>query len=77
MSGYVRTRSFCCCLPVRFGVFVRAIAKVTKKKEVDIALIKQVLSLLGMVGGAFIAAIGWFQITQLGMIFFCGRTMKR
>ena len=23
--GYVRSRKFCCCLPVRFGVFVMSI----------------------------------------------------
>jgi hypothetical protein len=46
MSGYVRSQKFCCCLPVRFGVFV--------------------LSLVAMVGGSFVAAIGWIQVAQFG-----------
>jgi len=45
MSPYVRSRTFCCCLPVRLGVFL--------------------LSLLAMVGGSLVAAIGWIQISQL------------
>jgi hypothetical protein len=45
MSVPVRSRKFCCCLPVRFGVFV--------------------LSLLAMVGGSFVAAFGWIQVSQL------------
>jgi hypothetical protein len=45
MSVSVRSRKFCCCLPVRFGVFV--------------------LSLLAMVGGSFVAAFGWIQVSQL------------
>jgi len=45
MSPYVRSRTFCCCLPVRLGVFI--------------------LSLLAMVGGSFVAAMGWIQISQL------------
>jgi len=45
MSMYVRSRKFCCFLPVRFGVFV--------------------LSLVAMLGGSFIAAIGWMQVSQL------------
>lgn len=46
MSVPVRSSKFCCCLPVRFGVFV--------------------LSLLAMVGGSFVAAFGWIQVSQLG-----------
>jgi len=42
---YVRSRKFCCFLPVRLGVFV--------------------LSLIAMLGGSFIAAIGWIQVSQL------------
>jgi uncharacterized membrane protein len=38
----VRSQKFCCCLPVRLGVFV--------------------LSLLAMVGGSFVAGIGFIQI---------------
>ncbi|KAF8958411.1 hypothetical protein BDZ97DRAFT_1841994 [Flammula alnicola] len=45
MAVSVRSRKFCCCLPVRFGVFI--------------------LSLVAMVGGSFVAAIGWIQISQL------------
>jgi len=45
MSPYVRSRTFCCCLPVRLGVFI--------------------LSLLAMVGGSFVAAVDWIQISQL------------
>jgi len=45
MSVLVRSRKFCCCFPVRFGVFV--------------------LSLLAMVGGSFVAAFGWIQVSQL------------
>lgn len=45
MALSVRSRKFCCCLPVRFGVFI--------------------LSLLAMVGGSFVAAVGWVQIAQL------------
>lgn len=45
MAPYVRSRTFCCCLPVRLGVFV--------------------LSLLAMIAGSFIAAVGWIQISQL------------
>lgn len=45
MSMPVRSRKFCCCLPVRFGVFI--------------------LSLLAMVGGSFVAAMGWIQVSQL------------
>jgi len=45
MSSYVRSRTFCCCLPVRLGVFL--------------------LSLLAMAGGAFLAVLGWIQISQL------------
>jgi len=45
MSSYIRTRTFCCCLPVRLGVFL--------------------LSLLALVGGAFLATIGWIQLSQL------------
>jgi hypothetical protein len=45
MSVPVRSRKFCCFLPVRFGVFV--------------------LSLLAMVGGSFVAAFGWIQVSQL------------
>jgi len=45
MAPYVRSRTFCCCLPVRLGVFV--------------------LSLLAMIGGSFIAAVGWIQISEL------------
>lgn len=45
MSGYVRSRKFLCCLPVRLGVFI--------------------LSLLAMVGGSFVAAIGWIQVSQM------------
>jgi len=45
MSMPVRSRKFCCFLPVRLGVFV--------------------LSLLAMVGGSFVAAIGWIQVSQL------------
>jgi len=43
--AYVRSRVFCCCLPVRFGVFVMAV--------------------LGILGGGFIAVVGWAQIAQL------------
>ncbi|KAI0045925.1 hypothetical protein FA95DRAFT_1494794 [Auriscalpium vulgare] len=39
--GYVRSRKFCCCLPVRFGVFL--------------------FTLLGIVGGGIVAAVGWHQ----------------
>jgi len=46
MSGYVRSQKFCCCLPVRFGVFI--------------------LSLIAMVGGSFVAAMGWIQVSQFG-----------
>jgi len=46
MSGYVRSQKFCCCLPVRLGVFV--------------------MSLVAMVGGSFVAAIGWIQVAQFG-----------
>jgi len=46
MSVSIRSRKFCCCFPVRLGVFV--------------------LSLLAMVGGSFVAAIGWIQVSQLG-----------
>jgi len=42
---HVRSRKFCCCLPVRFGVFI--------------------LSLFAMVGGSFVAAYGYIQISQL------------
>jgi len=45
MALSVRSRKFCCCLPVRLGVFI--------------------LSLLAMVGGSFVAAVGWVQISQL------------
>lgn len=45
MSSYLHTHTFCCCLPVRLGVFL--------------------LSLLAFAGGAFIAAIGWIQLSQL------------
>jgi len=45
MSPYVRSRTFCCCLPARLGVFL--------------------LSLLAMVGGSLVAAVGWIQISQL------------
>ncbi|CAA7262564.1 unnamed protein product [Cyclocybe aegerita] len=41
----VRSRKFCCCFPVRFGVFV--------------------LSMFAMIGGSFVAAIGWIQVSQL------------
>lgn len=40
----VETRKFCCCLPVRLGVFV--------------------LSLLAMVGGSVVAAVGWMSVAQ-------------
>jgi len=42
---YVRTRVFCCCLPVRFGLFI--------------------MSVLGILGGGFVAVAGWAQIAQL------------
>jgi hypothetical protein len=45
MSVPVRSRKFCCFLPVRLGVFV--------------------LSLFAMVGGSFVAAFGWIQVSQL------------
>jgi len=45
---YVRSRKFCCCFPVRFGVFI--------------------LSLLTIVGGSFVAAIGWMRVSQLNSI---------
>jgi hypothetical protein len=45
MAPYVRSRTFCCCLPVRLGVFI--------------------LSLLAIIAGAFISAVGWIQISQL------------
>jgi len=45
MSVSVRSRKFCCCLPVRLGVFV--------------------LSLVAMIGGSFVAAVGWIQVSQL------------
>ncbi|KIM43630.1 hypothetical protein M413DRAFT_385314 [Hebeloma cylindrosporum] len=47
MSAYVRSRKFCCCLPVRSGVFA--------------------LSLIAMVGGSFVAAIGWIEVSQLSI----------
>lgn len=40
----VESRKFCCCLPVRLGVFV--------------------LSLLSMVGGSIVAAVGWISVSQ-------------
>ncbi|KAJ2930555.1 hypothetical protein H1R20_g6547, partial [Candolleomyces eurysporus] len=40
----VETRKFCCCLPVRLGVFI--------------------LSLLAMVGGSVVAAVGWMSVAQ-------------
>jgi len=43
--SYVRSQTFCCCLPVRFGVFL--------------------LSLLGLAGGGFVAAVGWIQLSHL------------
>ncbi|KAF8816411.1 hypothetical protein BYT27DRAFT_7248291 [Phlegmacium glaucopus] len=45
MASYVRSRTFCCCLPVRLGVFI--------------------LSLLALIAGSFISAVGWIQISQL------------
>jgi len=42
---YIRSRKFCCCIPVRFGVFI--------------------LSLVGVVGGTLICALGWVQVAQL------------
>ncbi|TEB05093.1 hypothetical protein FA13DRAFT_1637836 [Coprinellus micaceus] len=41
----VESRKFCCCLPVRLGVFI--------------------LSLLAMVGGSIVAAVGWISVSQL------------
>jgi hypothetical protein len=45
MPVSVRSRKFCCFLPVRFGVFV--------------------LSLVAMVGGSFVAAVGWIKVSQI------------
>jgi len=45
MTITVEARKFCCCLPVRLGVFV--------------------LSLVAMVGGSIVAAIGWISVSQL------------
>jgi len=45
MPAHIRSRKFCCCLPVRLGVFA--------------------LSLVGMVGGSFVAAMAFIQISQL------------
>jgi prepilin signal peptidase PulO-like enzyme (type II secretory pathway) len=42
---YIRARTFCCCLPVRFGVFI--------------------LTILGMLGGTFLAVFGWLAIVKL------------
>jgi len=46
--GYVASRKFCCCLPVRFGVFV--------------------MTVLGIVGGAVIGGVGWYETQHLGSL---------
>ncbi|KAK2467938.1 hypothetical protein APHAL10511_000233 [Amanita phalloides] len=38
------TRTFCCCLPVRLGVFI--------------------LTILNLLGGLFVAVIGWMQVSH-------------
>lgn len=59
--AYVRSRKFCCCLPVRFGVFVSRFYSVHGTNLTDIL---QVIAILGMAGGGVITVAGIMQATK-------------
>lgn len=58
---YVRSRKFCCCLPVRFGVFV---SRFYSLHDIGSIVVLQVIAILGMAGGGVITVAGIMQATK-------------
>jgi len=64
-AAAVRSRTFCCCIPVRAGVIVRPLDP--KVERALMYLCQQLLSILGFLGGGAIAGVGIINIKKSGM----------
>ncbi len=59
-------RHFCCCIPVRAGVIVSALFCCHRTRTLKLDGFVQFFGLLGLLGGASVAAIGIINITRHG-----------
>lgn len=60
---YIRSRKFCCCLPVRIGVFVCSFYALSSLLGID--EFSKLIGILGIVGGGVVAAAGWLEVKNL------------
>lgn len=63
----IRSRTFCCCVPVRIGVVVRLFVVWRQHYIVLITSANQLIALFGLLGGGTLAIVGGLQAHTIGL----------